>query len=83
MLQRSAAYKQLWSGIMSGPGYGDLCVKTVQERKRAVRMCFVAQGNETPEPGPAGIMQKTAGGSGAFGDDGRHAPAGHAGIMFR
>ena len=28
-LQRPAAYKQLWSVIMSDPEYGDLCVKTV------------------------------------------------------
>jgi len=42
---------------MSGPGYGDRCVKTVPERKRAFGMCFVARGNETPEPGPAEIMQ--------------------------
>jgi len=24
MLQRPAAYRQLWSGLMSDPGYGDL-----------------------------------------------------------
>jgi len=46
---------------MSGPGYGDHCVKTVQERERAVDMCFVARGNETSKPGPAGIMQKPSG----------------------
>ena len=57
MLQSPAAYKYLWSGIMSGPGYGDRCAKTVQKRKRAIGICFVAQGNETPEPGPAGIKQ--------------------------
>jgi len=57
MLQSPAAYKQRWSGIMSDPGYGDRCVKTVQEQKRAISMCFAAQGNETPGPGPAEIMQ--------------------------
>ena len=56
MLQRPAAYKQLWSVLMSGPGYGDRCVKSVQEQKRVIDMCFVALGNETPGPGPAGIM---------------------------
>ena len=42
---------------MSDLGYGDRCVKSVQEWKRAIRMCFVALGNEKPEPGPAEIMQ--------------------------
>jgi len=27
MLQRPAAYRQLWGGLMSGLGYGDLCAK--------------------------------------------------------
>ena len=55
-LQRPAAYRQLWSGLLSDPVYGDLCVKSVQERKRVGGMCFVAQGNETPESGPVEIM---------------------------
>jgi hypothetical protein len=41
---------------MSDPEYGDLYAKNEQDLKRVVGMCFVAQGNETPEPGPAGIM---------------------------
>jgi len=57
MLRSPAAYKQLWSVYMSDPGYGDRCVKTVPERKRAISMYFAAQGNETPEPGPAEIKQ--------------------------
>ncbi|HEY8499820.1 MAG TPA: hypothetical protein VIL89_04310 [Clostridia bacterium] len=27
MLQRPASYEQMWSGLMSGPGYGDLSAK--------------------------------------------------------
>ena len=30
MLQRTAAYRQLGSGFMSGPGYGDLCAKILR-----------------------------------------------------
>jgi hypothetical protein len=41
---------------MSGPEYGDLCVINVQDLKRVIVMCFVAQVNETPEAGPVGIM---------------------------
>jgi hypothetical protein len=41
---------------MSGPEYGDLCVINVQDLKRVIVMCFVAQVNETPEAGPAGIV---------------------------
>ncbi|MDI9482045.1 MAG: hypothetical protein QM315_02545 [Bacillota bacterium] len=41
---------------MSDPGYGDLCVINVQDLKRIIVMCFVAQVNETPEAGPAEIV---------------------------
>jgi hypothetical protein len=30
MLQRTAAYRQLGSGFMSDPGYGDLCAKILR-----------------------------------------------------
>jgi len=33
---------------MSDPGYGDLCVKNIQDPERVIVMCFVTQGNETP-----------------------------------
>ena len=56
MLQRPAAYGQVWGGLMSDPGYGDLSAEIKKDLKRAIGMCFVAQGNETPEAGPAGIM---------------------------
>jgi len=55
-LQRPAAYRQMWSGLMSNPGYGDLYVKIKQDLERVAGMCFVDLGNETPEPGPAGII---------------------------
>jgi len=57
-LQRHAAHRQLWSGLMSGPGYGDLCAKNAQDLERLIVLCFVAQGNETPEAGPAEILFK-------------------------
>jgi hypothetical protein len=38
---------------MSDPEYGDHYLKNEQDLKRVVSMCFVAQGNETPEAGPA------------------------------
>jgi hypothetical protein len=41
---------------MSDPEYGDLCAKIYTNPKRVVVMCFVDQGNETPEAGPVGIM---------------------------
>ncbi|HEY8499278.1 MAG TPA: hypothetical protein VIL89_01550 [Clostridia bacterium] len=41
---------------MSGPGYGDLSAKIKKDLKRVVSMRFVAQGNETPEAGPAEIV---------------------------
>jgi hypothetical protein len=41
---------------MSDPEYGDLCAKIYTNPKRVVVMCFVDQGNETPEAGPAGIV---------------------------
>jgi hypothetical protein len=56
MLQRPATIRQIWSGLMSDPEYGDLYAKIYTNPKRAVVMCFVAQGNETPEAGPAGIV---------------------------
>jgi len=37
MLQSPAANQQLWSGLMSDPGYGDLCVINVQVLKRVNR----------------------------------------------
>jgi hypothetical protein len=42
----------MWSGLMSDPGYGDLCVINVQDLKRVIVMCFVEQVNETPEAKP-------------------------------
>jgi len=33
MLQRPAAYKLLWSGLMSDPGYGDLSVNANHDLK--------------------------------------------------
>ena len=76
MLQRPAANRLLRSGLMSDPVYGDLCVINVQDLKRVIGMCIVDQVNETPEAGPAEILQNnSAGGSGAFGYAGRHAPA--------
>jgi len=53
MLQRPAAYRQMWSGLMSDPGYGDLSANVNHDLKRVVGKCFVVQGNETPEAGPA------------------------------
>jgi len=44
---------------MSDPGYGDLYVKINHDLKRVVGTCFVAQGSEIPEAGPAEIMPKT------------------------
>ncbi|HEY8499337.1 MAG TPA: hypothetical protein VIL89_01845 [Clostridia bacterium] len=58
MLQRPAAYRWLWSGLMSGSGYGDLYAKNNTDLLRVIGTCFVAQGNETPEAGPAGIVCK-------------------------
>ena len=58
MLQCPAAYRQMWSGLMSDPGYGDLCAKNAQDLERLIVLCFVAQGNETPEAGPAEILFK-------------------------
>jgi len=50
---------------MSDPGYGDLSVKIKKILKRAIGMCFVTQGNETPEAKPrtywnAAAMPQTA-----------------------
>ena len=61
MLQRPATIRQIWSGLMSDPEYGDLCAKIYTNPKRVVVMCFVDQGNETPEAGPAEIMYKPYG----------------------
>jgi len=44
MLQHPAAYRQLWSGLMSDPGYGDLFLKNEQDLERVVGTCFVAPG---------------------------------------
>jgi len=41
---------------MSDPRYGDLSEKIKKNSKRVIGMCFVDQGNETSEAGPAGIM---------------------------
>jgi len=41
---------------MSDPGYGDLSVEIKKDLKRVISMCFVAQGSETPEAGPAGTV---------------------------
>ena len=64
MLQQPAANRQMWNGLIIGPRYGDLSVKIKKDPKRVDSMCFAAQGNETPEAGPAGIRPKTSGGSG-------------------
>jgi hypothetical protein len=42
MLQRNAAYMQLWSELTSDPGYGDLCAKDEHDPMRVeqyVRDC--------------------------------------------
>jgi len=31
MLQSPAAYRQMWSGLVSDPGYGDLCAKIIRK----------------------------------------------------
>ena len=43
MLQRPAAYRQMWSGLMSDPGYGDLYVKINHDLKRVVGRCETAE----------------------------------------
>jgi len=40
------------------PGIWRPLCENITDLKRVVCMCFVAQGNETPEAGPAGIMYK-------------------------
>jgi hypothetical protein len=46
MLQRHAANRQIGSGLMSDPGYGDLNLKKEYDLKRVFGMCFVAPGND-------------------------------------
>jgi len=60
MLQRSASNRQMGSGLMNDPRYGDLCAKIKRVQSVLIGMCFVDLGNETPEAGPAGITLKSS-----------------------
>jgi|GEM_PF-1921793 len=60
---------------MSDPGYGDRRVKTVQEQKRAVGYVLCRPGKRNTRARTRGkSVESSAGSSGDFGDDGRHAP---------
>ena len=60
---------------MSDPGYEDLYVNVKHDLKNVAGRCFVAPGTRNTRTRTRGNYdENTAGGSGAFGDDGRHAP---------